>query len=141
MKAFSIKQPYANKILTGLKTIELRSWQTTYRGDLLICTSRAPALFLKKLQEVDRDGRNKVVDKEYGDEDYMYFGKALFVVELYDVAPMKKKDEVDADAIFSKDLFSWHLRNVRPIKPFDVKGKLGFFDVDEPVVFLKRETA
>ena len=54
---------------------------------------------------------------------------------------MKKKDETEADALYSKDLFLWHFKNVRPIKPIEVKGKLGFFEVNAPMVFLKRETA
>lgn len=37
IKALSIKQPYADQILRGIKVIEYRSWKTNYRGPLLIC--------------------------------------------------------------------------------------------------------
>lgn len=36
MKALSIKQPWAWAIVSGLKDIENRSWQTPYRGPILI---------------------------------------------------------------------------------------------------------
>src|SRR5690606_20130422 len=36
MKTLSIRQPWAELILQGRKTIELRTWQTHYRGAILI---------------------------------------------------------------------------------------------------------
>ena len=44
IKALCVKQPYANDILTGIKTIEYRSWRTRYRGDVLIIASRNPKI-------------------------------------------------------------------------------------------------
>ena len=44
MKALSIRCPYSHEIFTGVKNIEYRSWQTSYRGDLLICSSAAPKI-------------------------------------------------------------------------------------------------
>lgn len=40
MKALSVRQPWAWAIVSGHKTIENRSWQTTYRGPLLIHAGR-----------------------------------------------------------------------------------------------------
>jgi hypothetical protein len=34
MKALSVKQPWANMIASGKKTIETRKWPTDYRGVL-----------------------------------------------------------------------------------------------------------
>jgi len=42
MKALSIQNPYATDILNGDKPIEYRTWQTSYRGDLLIVSSKNP---------------------------------------------------------------------------------------------------
>ena len=36
MKVLTIKQPWATLIMQGYKRFEFRSWQTKYRGDLLI---------------------------------------------------------------------------------------------------------
>ncbi|HFC8533055.1 TPA: ASCH domain-containing protein [Neisseria lactamica] len=41
MKALSVRQPYAFLIGNCEKSIELRSWKTDYRGDLLICASKS----------------------------------------------------------------------------------------------------
>ena len=42
MKTLSIRQPFASLICRGIKTIENRSWKTTYRGKLLIHASGKP---------------------------------------------------------------------------------------------------
>ena len=42
MKAISIKDPHASRILRGEKTREYRKWQTNHRGHLLICCSANP---------------------------------------------------------------------------------------------------
>ena len=39
MKALSIHPEYAMNIVKGLKTVEVRTWTTKYRGDLLICAT------------------------------------------------------------------------------------------------------
>ena len=42
MKTLSICQPYASLICRGIKTIENRSWDSSYRGKLLIHASGKP---------------------------------------------------------------------------------------------------
>ena len=42
MKTLSIRQPFASLICRGIKTIENRSWNTSYRGKLLIHASGKP---------------------------------------------------------------------------------------------------
>ena len=36
MKCLSVSQPYADLIVQGKKTIELRTWNTKYRGEFLV---------------------------------------------------------------------------------------------------------
>lgn len=40
MKALSLKQPYAELVVSGRKTIELRTWRTKFRGEFLIHASK-----------------------------------------------------------------------------------------------------
>ncbi len=40
LKCISIKQPYAELLAIGKKTIELRKWSIKFRGDFLIHTSK-----------------------------------------------------------------------------------------------------
>ena len=39
MKALSIEPYYAMAICFGMKTIECRTWKTSYRGTIVICSS------------------------------------------------------------------------------------------------------
>ena len=42
MKALSLKQPFAELIVQGRKKIELRKWNTKFRGKFLIHASKVP---------------------------------------------------------------------------------------------------
>ena len=42
MKALSLKQPFAELIVQGRKKIELRKWNTKFRGKFLIHASKIP---------------------------------------------------------------------------------------------------
>lgn len=117
MKAISIRQPWAHLITTGEKTVECRSWQTNYRGDLLICSSALPKI------------KNTIP------------GHALCVVRLDSIEPFKRKHLYDAcfDEMPDGKEFAWHLTDMRIIKPFPVKGKLNFFNVpDEQIEIIVR---
>jgi hypothetical protein len=108
VKAISIKQPWADMIMNGQKKIEVRTWKTRYRGDIIICASRNP--------KSDRSG------------------VALCIAELYDVRKITKIDETDAccEVDTSKE-YAWCLRNVRPLKYFPpAKGKLSIYDIELP---------
>lgn len=106
MMALSIKQPWANLIASGKKTIETRVWETDYRGPLLIVSSKTPAIAPA--------------------------GCALAIAELIDCRPMTKRDEVAAQCEIYPNAFAWVLTDIRPITPFPVKGRLGLYEVDFP---------
>jgi len=42
MKTLVIKPDFVARILAGKKTLEVRSWPTKCRGDLLLCAAKAP---------------------------------------------------------------------------------------------------
>lgn len=42
MKSFSLKQPFAELVVSGKKKIELRKWNTKFRGESLIHASMNP---------------------------------------------------------------------------------------------------
>ncbi|PIW85728.1 MAG: RNA-binding protein [Nitrospirae bacterium CG_4_10_14_3_um_filter_53_41] len=104
MKALSIKQPWANMIASGEKTIETRKWCTDYRGALLIVSSKRP-----RIEPA---------------------GYAIAVAKLVDCRPMTKRDEEEACCNWYSGAYSWVLINTKKIKPFPVKGQLGIYDVD-----------
>lgn len=108
IKALSVRQPWAQMIVQGFKTIETRTWYTEYRGDLLICSTQKP----------DWPGCK--------------CGFALCVVNLKNCRPMALHDEAGARCEFFEyqKLFAWVLTDLREIRPFRVRGHQRLFDVE-----------
>lgn len=142
MKALSLKQPWLNLILWEYKTKETRWWQRKFRGDLLLCASKKS----DSLQEFTSIYPGKFTDLmnqvRYDKHDTNIFSPcsvALCVVEVVDIRPMQLSDEDLAMVEYNVDRYVWDLKNVRPIKPFPVKGQLGIFEsgyTKEMMVFL-----
>ena len=115
MKALSIHPLFAGWIFGEKKTVEIRTWSTAYRGDLLICST---------------------AKKYHG----TIPGHALCVVTLADIVPLQKT-HMEAACLSPSDwepgLFAWILKNVRPIKPIALKGRLGLWDYNGPIEYLE----
>lgn len=126
MKALSIYAPYAMGIAGNLKTIETRSWATNYRGDILICSTL--------------EGKN---NKDL--KDYFIFGHAIAVATISDCAKFKNSDRRKAmieDNIDMQDMYSWHLSNIRPIKPIPIKGQQRIYNTkinSKDLIFLDKK--
>jgi hypothetical protein len=120
MRALSVQQPWAALIASGEKSIEVRTWDTSYRGPLLICAG----------------GKwHKLGVELHGEKGER--GVAACVVELVDVRPMTRKDL--AAAGLPKDwpldgLFAWVLANPRAVEPMPIRGQLGLFTPPRAVV-------
>ena len=105
MKALSIKQPWANLIASGEKTIETRTWATAYRGELALCSSASPRIAPA--------------------------GCVVAVATLIDCRPMTRADEAAAQCQSEPGRWSWVLSAVRVLpRPVPVKGRLGVFSLD-----------
>ena len=107
MKALSVKQPWANMIASGEKTIETRRWHTNYRGLLLIVSSRMPSIEPA--------------------------GYAIAVARLVDCRPLATEDEEEACCEWYPNAYAWIMTNIRKISPFPVRGQLGIFEVNYTV--------
>lgn len=119
-KALSIKQPFAELILQGRKKIELRKWNTNFRGDFFVHASKS----------VDENAM-----KEFGFEN-LPTGKIIGKVKLVNV----KKYFNEAEHFSDKDLhlasqkwgnYGFVLENPRRIKEIPAKGKLNFWNFKE----------
>ena len=104
MKALSVKQPWANLIALGQKSIETRTWATDYRGELLIVSSKHP-----KIEPA---------------------GFAIAVAQLVDCRFMTLSDERIAMCEIYENAVAWVLTDIRAIEPVAVKGQLGIYDCD-----------
>ncbi|MBI2629872.1 ASCH domain-containing protein [Candidatus Pacearchaeota archaeon] len=124
MKALSLKQPFAELILQGRKTIELRKWNTKFRGEFLIHSSL----------NSDKNAMEKFSFRENSLPLGMILGKAF----LKDVKRYASKEEFEKDSDKHLADESWGeygfiLSEVlRFDKPICAKGKLGFWEFDLP---------
>lgn len=117
MKALSLRPEWAMQVLQGIKTVECRTWKTDYRGDLLICASSR-----KFSGAIDR--------------------RALCVVNLAKIEPFKPKHLKPAGMQgfeCPNDSYAWVFDALYFIKPFEVKGKLHLFDVDDSLIEYQTE--
>lgn len=110
MKSLSVKQPYADYILDGKKTIETRVWNTKFRGEFLIHSTGA---IVGKANLVD-------VISYPADEDFLADSKRHMV----SLESLQKLGWV------GRKKYGFILKDVKRVsKPFAVKGQLGFFEV------------
>jgi len=117
MKALSLKQPWAELVLQGKKKIEIRKWNTKFRGRFLIHSSKIP---------------DKKAMERFGLSD-LPCGFILREAELVDVKFYRNSKEFEADKqlhLASGDFGNkgFILKNAKRIKPIKAKGKLNFWD-------------
>lgn len=126
MKALSLTQPWANALFLGLKTWETRSWQTSYRGLLLIHAAKSFPSYAKTFAETERmAGRG---------ETPMALGAIIGAVELVNIIPTVEASSLSAIerlyGDFAPGRFAWRLANPKRFdKPYPWKGALGLFEV------------
>jgi hypothetical protein len=103
MKAISLYQPWAGWVVEGRKTLELRSWETRYRGPLLIHASRTV---------------HKAACRAYGiDPGTLPDGALVGAVEVVDIVWIDEKAfgarkmEHLASGYFEPPLYGWVLAN------------------------------
>ena len=132
MKCLSVSQPFAELIILGKKTIELRKWNTNYRGELLI---HAPLKIRKE------DAKRLKIDKKF------VTGAIVGKVEIYDVKKYDSQKQVKSDQKFhfaSKNFhdrtFGFLLKNAKAFRvPIPYKGQLGLFEVKLPKTKIKNK--
>ena len=123
MKCLSVSQPFADLIIYGKKTIELRRWNTNFRGEFLIHSPKKV-----RTQDCIRLGINPK---------NLVKGAIVGKAEIYDVKKYNSKTEIIKDSkkhlgskSFQNNKFGFLIKNAKPFRiPIPAKGKLGFFEV------------
>lgn len=117
MKALSMKQPFAELVVSGKKIIELRKWNTHFRGKFLIHASKIPDFKAMKKFGFESLPTGKIV----GEAD-------LVEVKQYkdDTEHEKDKDKHLADDSWGN--YGFVLANVKRVDPIEAKGQLNFWD-------------
>jgi predicted transcriptional regulator len=127
MKCLSICQPFAELIIQNKKTIELRKWNTSFRGEFLV---HAPIKIRKEVYE-----KLKIKEK-------LTTGAIIGKVEIYGVKKYESLKEIKIDKkkhfalnTSQEKIYGFILKNAKPFRiPIPWKGQLGFFDVDLPKI-------
>ncbi len=126
MKVLTIKQPWATLIMQENKRFEFRSWQTKYRGELLIHAGKG----------IDKEAVKRLANylpKELPQ------GKILGKVTLVDcinITPEFKEELLKENSdIYTKSSFQenygWQLEDVHVFdEPIDAKGHLSLWVYD-----------
>lgn len=110
MKALSIRQPWAHRILFAGKNVENRTWPTRFRGHVLIHASKG----------VDADDRPAVRRLN------LPLGGIVGVMEIVDCVTA-----MNSDWFFGP--YGFVIRNARSLPFIPCRGELGFFEPDESV--------
>ena len=126
MKVLTIKQPWATLIMQQDKRFEFRSWQTKYRGEVLIHAGLS----------VDKKAMERL--KKYLPKD-IPMGKILGKVTLSDCIEVnddlriklsRENSDIYTNHSF-EDKYAWKVDNVEVFgKPIEVKGKLGLWNFE-----------
>ena len=126
MKVLTIKQPWATLITEGYKEYEFRTWNTTYRGELLIHAG-------------------KIIDKEAMRRFECYhleYPKGCIIAKcnitdcvVVDETLRKKLNQKNNIIYRGIQDRNWNglgfkLENIQKIEPIEVNGKLGLWNYE-----------
>ena len=130
MKCLSLKQPFADLLALGEKTIELRKWNTKFRGEFLIHASKN--IDIDSCDRLDID-----IDKLSG-------GAIIGSAFLYDVKVYSNQEDFNRDkqkhfSVISKYFdgykYGFLIRRAKIFtKPIVYPGKLRFFEVNNSII-------
>lgn len=121
MKALTIKQPWAELIIAGLKDVENRSRRTHFRGRFAVHAGLQRADF----EDLDLDGMPKRLRKpvEQAWERHANPGRVLGTVELVDCV------QTSASPWAIDGYWHWLLADPKPYtRPVPAKGQLGLWE-------------
>lgn len=144
MKGLSLNQPYADLIVRGKKTIELRGWKTRYRGEFLVHASKK-----SMIKFVDE----KIMKQFYPHEEEFVAGAIVGKAYLSDVKDYSNPIDEESDFInmdlLRRDadkhlamgyeagktrLYGFIIENaVKFDKPIPYKGQLNFFEISKTI--------
>lgn len=135
MKAISLWNPWGILIPIGAKSWETRSWQTAYRGPLVIHIAQR---FGPDERALCRQSpfRECLAVAGYHDPADLPWGVFIAIVDLVDIVPTEKIvwDLSPAERAFGNyapGRFAWKLEQVRPIHPYPFRGQQGLWSLDD----------
>jgi hypothetical protein len=109
LPALSVRQPWASMIISGMKTVELRSWPTNYRGWLWIHSGK----------KVDQEALDLLDDQAH---EYQT-GGLLGIAHLTDVRKIETPAQWQSlrarhrsPSRFQEGAYGWHFDDAIPLR-------------------------
>lgn len=139
MKVLSIKEPHASLLLTPYKTIETRSWATSYRGEIYLHASKSMPSYAREKVMWDRVlNLYKKHEVKTGEKTTLHNGLIYAKAELVDCIEMTLEniaslgqDEIDS-GYYAPGRYMWILKNITQLpEPIPAKGHLGIWNHEE----------
>jgi predicted transcriptional regulator len=123
-KCLSLKQPYAELLVSGMKTIEIRKWNTKFRGQFLVHASK----------NIDEEACKRLKI----DQAKLVTGAIVGEANLCNVTSyrtknsfLKDKNKHFASSNYEKPKYGFLVNQPkRFVTPIPIRGKLGFFNVE-----------
>ena len=121
MKCLSVCQPFAELIIQGKKTIELRKWNTKFRGEFLVHAAKNILIEDCKRMKISSS---------------ITTGAIIGKVKLTDVKKYESDKELKSDkkkhhslSDITKNKYGFILENPKKLRvPIPYSGKLNFFE-------------
>jgi len=130
MKTLSVRQPWAWLIVNGYKTVENRTWRTSYRGPLAI---HAPQRIEHEIipsitAKCESDGEPLTAEELM---EMHVTGAVVGVVDLVDCT--SAPDDPGDREWHDPGQIAWILRNPRILEPaVPARGRLGLYEISIP---------
>lgn len=127
MKVITIKQPWATLVAEGIKEYEFRTWNTKYRGDILIHAGKTvDKKAMERFKSYNLEypvgciiAKAKLTNSIYVDDD--------FIRQVGPTNPHVYKGIIEKG---DWDGYGFKIENVKKISPIYINGKLGLWDFD-----------
>lgn len=132
IRALNWKQPFASLMLHG--KIETRTWDTKYRGFVLICASK------KEYTDEQLDSisglrqTNRIINTLHPFNINEWLGKAIAIGRLVDCRPMRRRDEDKCFVKYRPELYCHIYEDVDPIEPIEWIGAQKWKKVSEEIM-------
>lgn len=128
MKVITIKQPWATLIAEGYKKYEFRTWNTKYRGELLIHAGKSfDKKVLKKFEHLNLEfptgciiAKATLTDSIYVDDE--------FIQKVVPTNPLVYQGLIDKNEWKG---YGFKLENIKKIDLIPIKGQLGLWNYQE----------
>ena len=117
----SIRQPWVELILSGRKSIEVRTWKTKHRGTLWLHAGQRIEATACSAHSVQSKG--------------LVVASLVGCAELVDCIEFNRETWTSLQPAhlnlisFDKPYFGWVLRNVRRVEPIPFRGSLGLMTI------------